>query len=73
MQTGKTGDNSEVLMNSSRGSYKLTHLFSPLSAVEDLVRRDAKVREHFSNAASVHATVGSHILLTATVNVDLAH
>lgn len=73
MQIVKTGNNSKVVKNSTRGSQRPTHLFPPLSAVEDLVRRDAEVREHFGDAASVHATVGSHVLLAAPVHVDLAH
>lgn len=55
------------------GIFWVTRLFPPLSAVEDLVWRDAEVREHLGDAAGVHATVGSHVLLAASVHVDLAH
>lgn len=49
-----------------------SYLFPPLAAVGDFVWSDAEVSQHFGNSSGVHATVGSHVGLTASVNVHLA-
>ena len=51
---------------------RTTYLFPPLATIGDLVWSNTQVSQYFSDTPGIHATVGSHVGLTAPLNVHLA-
>lgn len=67
-------DSMEMLAHMELQKYhpRTTYLFPPLATIGDLVWSNTQVSQHFSDTPGIHTTVGSHVGLTAPVNIHLA-